>query len=550
MLKKDAGWLCAKLRRSTTVSNHGSGSAAQRHRKEARLASGQRTRRLWAWAVGSAAATAATSIIKARHGDRPAADSTDALRPQGPGRRVWSNLGRWAVWRLSAFGYAGPAPCRVRVLRPISHSQSPSLVAPALRPARSPNTASPCPWYAKGFKPTVRASLSESSTGPPSKPSQPSTVNGRPSTVDTPTPTFDADSPALQLVAANASVTASRWPAEASARHLHKSTPVLAYEGCISCICLSLFTRPRDTVLTADSSEPPSPHNKSIMLFINRNLVSVLAAATALLSTAQAASSSVSLVLIPSATTKPPASVMATAGCFATGKPYTGTPLEDHGPGPFITSGECQFICLGLEKNVLGLSEGNRCWCGDELPPLNTKVSNTSCSTGCAGSDSDNCGGASKLWVMTTGFTRNQIDYAENVTESSSSSSSSASSTGTSSSAAASSASAAAASASASSSPNTAGIAAGVVVGVVGLAAIIGGVFLWLRQKKRREVEEEYRRQAAVNNFVGGGKQMHTSNSSMTDSRLDPDFLARRQSNGSIADNEDYSRRILKVTNA
>jgi cell wall integrity and stress response component len=59
-------------------------------------------------------------------------------------------------------------------------------------------------------------------------------------------------------------------------------------------------------------------------------------------------------------------------------------------------------------------------------------------------------------------------------------------------------------------------------------------------------VEEEYRRQAAVNSFVSGGK-LHTSNSSMTDSRLDPEFMARRQSNGSIADNEDYSRRILKV---
>lgn len=59
-------------------------------------------------------------------------------------------------------------------------------------------------------------------------------------------------------------------------------------------------------------------------------------------------------------------------------------------------------------------------------------------------------------------------------------------------------------------------------------------------------MEEEYRRQAAVNSFVSGGK-LHTSNSSMTDSRLDPEFMARRQSNGSIADNEDYSRRILKV---
>lgn len=98
-----------------------------------------------------------------------------------------------------------------------------------------------------------------------------------------------------------------------------------------------------------------------------------------------------------------------------------------------------------------------------------------------------------------------------------------------------------------SSGPNKAGIAAGVVVGVVVLAAVIGGVLLFLRQKKRRAVEEEYRRQAAANSFIAGGK-LHTSNSSMTDSRLDPEFMNRRASNGSIADNEDYSRRILKVS--
>ena len=84
------------------------------------------------------------------------------------------------------------------------------------------------------------------------------------------------------------------------------------------------------------------------------------------------------------------------------------------------------------------------------------------------------------------------------------------------------------------------------VVGVLALAAIIAGVVLFLRRKRRQEVEEEYRRRADINSFTAGGKP-HTSNSSMTDSRLDPEFYNRRASNGSIADNEDYSRRILKV---
>lgn len=100
---------------------------------------------------------------------------------------------------------------------------------------------------------------------------------------------------------------------------------------------------------------------------------------------------------------------------------------------------------------------------------------------------------------------------------------------------------------SSSSGANTAGIAAGVVVGVVGLASLMGGAFFFYRYKKRKAIENEYRRNADINNFVaGGGKPM--SSSSMSDSRFDGDFMAqRRQSNGSIADDQDFSRRILKV---
>jgi len=45
-----------------------------------------------------------------------------------------------------------------------------------------------------------------------------------------------------------------------------------------------------------------------------------------------------------------------------------------------------------------------------------------------------------------------------------------------------------------------------------------------------------------VSQFVKGS---NGSNPSMNDSRLDPDVMAtRRQSDGSIADNADYSRRL------
>lgn len=60
-------------------------------------------------------------------------------------------------------------------------------------------------------------------------------------------------------------------------------------------------------------------------------------------------------------------------------------------------------------------------------------------------------------------------------------------------------------------------------------------------------MEEEYRRNAAVSSFVGGGKPPSSAGASSFDNRLDPVMAQRRMSDGSIADNQDYSRRILKV---
>ena len=90
---------------------------------------------------------------------------------------------------------------------------------------------------------------------------------------------------------------------------------------------------------------------------------------------------------------------------------------------------------------------------------------------------------------------------------------------------------------------NTAGIVAGVVVGGVGLIAIIGAVFFVLRYKKRKAIEDEYRRNAMLNNYP-----KTALSSTGSDSRFDGVFMAeRRQSNGSIDDDQDFSRRILQV---
>lgn len=96
--------------------------------------------------------------------------------------------------------------------------------------------------------------------------------------------------------------------------------------------------------------------------------------------------------------------------------------------------------------------------------------------------------------------------------------------------------------------PNTAGIAAGVVVGVVVICALAGGLFFFLRRRKRRALEDDYQKNP-VNPFETEAESKPPASShSMSDSRLEPSvMMQRRQSDGSIADNQDYSRRILKV---
>jgi hypothetical protein len=91
------------------------------------------------------------------------------------------------------------------------------------------------------------------------------------------------------------------------------------------------------------------------------------------------------------------------------------------------------------------------------------------------------------------------------------------------------------------------GIAVGVVVGLIVIGGIAIGAFLWIRRNRRKETEDEFKRQNAIANFVEGGKAS-SNGAPSNDSRLDPHvFAARRDSTGSIADNADYSRRILQV---
>jgi len=95
---------------------------------------------------------------------------------------------------------------------------------------------------------------------------------------------------------------------------------------------------------------------------------------------------------------------------------------------------------------------------------------------------------------------------------------------------------------------NGAAVAAGVVVAVLVISAIALGAFFFVRHKRRRAAEDEYKSTQVSEFMKNGGKPPQTGYSSMSDSRLDPEFGVKRNSIGSIADNEDFSRKILRVS--
>lgn len=106
------------------------------------------------------------------------------------------------------------------------------------------------------------------------------------------------------------------------------------------------------------------------------------------------------------------------------------------------------------------------------------------------------------------------------------------------------------ASGSGSGGSNTTAVAAGIVVAVVIVSGALAGLFFWMRHRKRLAEEEEFK-QNQVADFMRGGERKPplSGYSSMSDSRLDPEFGNKRNSHGSIADNEDFSRKILRVSN-
>jgi cell wall integrity and stress response component len=223
--------------------------------------------------------------------------------------------------------------------------------------------------------------------------------------------------------------------------------------------------------------------------------------------------------------------------------------MTKEGSGQFMSQGYCATACRKIKKPV-GATSSSDCFCGDKYPPKSTLTKDENCSEPCPGFDEDACGGLDTFTVYNIGV---RVSVAEEEDPSSSSSA------GPDKTTAASTPVTVTDTPTASSDPkeseggstNTVGIAVGVVVGLLVVGAIGGAVFFVFRRKRNAEIEEEHRRNAAVNAFIAGGKPPSSSGGlSLSDQRLDPVIAHRRQSDGSIADNEDYSRRILRVTNA
>jgi cell wall integrity and stress response component len=236
----------------------------------------------------------------------------------------------------------------------------------------------------------------------------------------------------------------------------------------------------------------------------------------------------------------PVVNALTSHGCFKS----SGSLKNPEGYEPSkVSRGFCDDdVCNKMNATAFAL-KGQACFCGFEYPPEEDLVDDENCNFPCPAYPLEACGGigsGSFFSVFNTGVDVD-VPYAKPVQSedpSSTSAASDSSQTGDT-----------------SDEPeekktNVGGIVGGVVVGVVAVAAGIGGVFFFLRRKRNREIEEEHRRNAAVNSFIGHKPPSSSGGLSLTDARLDPVMAQRRMSDGSIADNHDYSRKILRVTNA
>jgi len=221
--------------------------------------------------------------------------------------------------------------------------------------------------------------------------------------------------------------------------------------------------------------------------------------------------------------------------------------LQTKGDDDFQSRGKCRETCVKPPGySVQAMTNRTLCLCGNFLPNDAYKVDDSKCKQGCPGFEQETCG--TRLGDYFSVYLSGLEENPDQDPVSSSSSSSPTSTAGGGSTTSHPTATPTSDKSEFPPSPppepkksvDKASVAAGVVVGVLAVLAVGLGLFFFIRRRKRQQVEEEYKRSVAAREFAKKPQQDH---------RLDPVMIQRRDSVGSIADNQDYSRRILKVTN-
>jgi len=212
----------------------------------------------------------------------------------------------------------------------------------------------------------------------------------------------------------------------------------------------------------------------------------------------------------------------------------------------FQSTGRCSgTICGPQNYAVFGLTSGSQCWCGNKIPA--DQVTGDHCSISCPGYPSDICGGTGYIGVWLTGLGKLEGSAASVILSASSIATPTSapsntvyvttgqttiiqapSQTGNS---------------SKSGGGVSGGAAAGIVIAVLLIVGGAAGAFFFIRRRRR----DAYQKQYEGSNFSSSPGSLNRPFG--TDQRLEPGMVQKRESVGSLADEQDYSRKILRVTN-